>query len=381
MTKYALIGDPHVGNFSRFGGVKKLGMNRRCELTVKALRDALLRAVAEKADYAVILGDLFDSMKPEPQLIDTLRQTFRAFAKDLQIILLKGNHDSASDEPRDTALYAVIEKHVIVVDQPRILREADPYQATQGPWKSCNPPLVLVPFRSGPVIEWLPGLLEELHVPTGAILCLHAGIKDEETAPWLLGAPDAIEMSELDALMDKHGIDLVFAGNWHEQRNWPHEGIFQVGALCPTGFSNLGTDEYGHVKVVSLEAGDNQAFVQDHYIAGPRFLKLGPDDMPTSYLPEEHNDRLFIEWKVNAESLHAARAELDQLTEQGLIEGGIALPDTSQATEGLRQAALAAKHTVGIAEAVGAFVAKLQMPPLADRESVHARIRAYTGLE
>ena len=214
-------------------------------------------------------------------------------------------------------------------------------------------------------------------------MCLHAGIKDEETAPWLLGAPDAVEMRELDKLMDRFQIDLVFAGNWHEHQTWDRQGIFQVGALSPTGFSNLGgSDLYGHVKIVRPPAArDAVAAVSDHSIPGPRFYKVGPTESPLDYLKEGSGEHVYIEWTAPAATFAEARAELEALITSGQVEAGSVLPDTSGAAAGLKRAASAAKSSIGISEAVAAFVGKLQLPPLADRNSIHARIRAYTGLE
>jgi hypothetical protein len=363
MTTIAFLGDPHVANFTRFGGPKRRGMNTRGELAFYCVRDALRVARKEGATLAIILGDLVDSMRPEPQIIAALRSLFREMnVHGLDIWLLKGNHDSASDDKGDCALYAMQEENTKAVDLPKLL-EHD------------GVPVCMVPFRSGPITEWLPATLEALNPPVNAILCLHAGIKDKETAPWLQGAPDAIERELLSALMDKHEISHCFAGNWHDHRVWEEADIHQVGALCPTGFSNLGVKPYGHVALFTRT--EDAEDVDYRIIPGPRFLKLGNTDHPRD-LPETA-DTYFIEWHVAPDRFDVAKAELAHLIEKKHVFAGSVLPASDGVREGLTEAAFAARLAVGLEEAVSNYVGALKIPSHLRRESVEARVRSFLG--
>jgi Calcineurin-like phosphoesterase len=363
----ALVGDPHLGNFSRHGGVKTLGMNERCRATVDVLDRALRLAQAEGAKVVVILGDLFDTMRPEPQLIARVREVFASSTLQ-RIILLKGNHDSASDAPGDTALYACAEENCDVVDEPTV-------------FDASGVRLWLVPYRSGAVADWLPGVLNELSArcsaggPAARVLCLHAGIRDDETAPWLRDAPDAIDVDVLAPLLDEHEIRAVFAGNWHENKSWQNDGIFQVGALCPTGFSNLGLEPYGWVAL--LESGrDIPTFAQ---VPGPRFLKLGRDDTPEQVISGCPHS-VYIEWKVPTDQLIEAQRRVEALIEAGKLAAGSAIPDTTGMGEGLVEAANAARESTSVAEALSAYVEGLTLPAQVDRARLYQRVRRYMGV-
>jgi hypothetical protein len=214
---------------------------------------------------------------------------------------------------------------------------------------------------------------------------LHAGIKDENTSPWLREAPDAIEVRALRKLMKKHQLDATFAGNWHDHQIWPDERIYQLGALCPTGFSNIGGDEfYGHVRhAVRRSAADGESYwhLRDTTIPGPRFYKVSPAESPFDYLATEGNrNRNYIEWRVAAHEMHEAREVCDILKQQGLIEEYSVLPDTQQASQGLKRAAKAAQSATGIEEAIHGFVERLQVPQGCNRGSIRKRVRTYVGL-
>lgn len=364
MTTISFIGDPHLGSFSRHGGLKVNGINTRGQLTLTCLRSALYVAHGAGAALAIILGDLFDSMRPEPQLLAEVRALYREMNKaGLEIWMLKGNHDSASDTPGDTALYAVIERGAKAIDVPTKLVHK-------------NQTICMVPFRSGPITEWLPDTLRELAPLEGTILCLHAGIKDGETAPWLLSAPDAIERGVLSALMDQHEISMCFAGNWHDHRIWEEWDVHQVGALCPTGFANLGTDLYGKVAIWTREAGQADR-VRYEQVPGPRFLKLGREAHPKD-LPDTGNI-YFVEWHVAPERYELAKTELEALVTDKRIFAGSVLPDGEGVQEGLTEAAFAARLAVGLDEAIGAYVGALKLPSHLRRESVEARVRSLLG--
>jgi UDP-2,3-diacylglucosamine pyrophosphatase LpxH len=361
MTTLAFIGDPHLGNFARHAGVKMLGLNARGRMTLKCLRDALDTAHQHGATLAVILGDLFDNMRPESQLIAQVRALFREMnANGLKILLLKGNHDSASDEPGDTALYAVSERHARVIDQPKLVPFGDVT-------------LCMVPFQSGSTTAWLPGVLEALKPPLGSILCLHAGVKDQETAPWLQDAPDAIELDVLSTLMDQYEISHTFCGNWHDHKVWQDRDVHQVGALCPTGYANLGKDLYGYVALYQL--GEDVTY---DVVRGPRFLKLTPTEHPKD-LPIT-GDAYHVEWHVAPERYETSKAELETLIRSGHITAGSVLPDSTGVREGLREAAIAARAAVGLDEAISAYVAELKVPGHLRKESVEARVRAFMGV-
>jgi DNA repair protein SbcD/Mre11 len=86
------LADLHLGWTPR-------GLPSEMAASVRRRRDALLGqavdvALAERVDLVVIAGDLFESYRPEPALVDdALAQLRRLTAAGIALVTVPGNHD------------------------------------------------------------------------------------------------------------------------------------------------------------------------------------------------------------------------------------------------------------------------------------------------
>src|SRR3989344_684880 len=83
--KFAHLGDAHLGGW-RQPELKSLN--------IQSFQEAVKRCIAEKVDFILIAGDLFDSAYPP---IETLKETFEEFKKikeaKIPVFLIAGSHD------------------------------------------------------------------------------------------------------------------------------------------------------------------------------------------------------------------------------------------------------------------------------------------------
>lgn len=359
----AFLADCHLYNHRAYGGQKVAGVNTRAQEILDALTTAV--KIAERESQAlVILGDFFDGVRPEPQLVAAAAEALRS--DRITVNILVGNHDQVSDRKGDHALGPLAEVHnVFVYEKPTTLVVG-------------GLTLAMVPFQSGDAKQWLPGVLKKMKLPPGSALCVHLGLAVDDTPPWLKSAHDAIHVKILEKLAHKHKFSAVFAGNWHSQYVKRSAGLVmvQTGALVPTGFDNPGVDGYGGLV---LWRGADEIALRE--ITGPRYVKT------TSYeeieqLAREVSDssayQLRIRWTVPADELAGARDAADELVEQEPAIDAIEVrADTSEVELAARSAAVAARSQSNLDDALGQYTARMALPEGVDRDEVHARCKNY----
>lgn len=367
MTRIALCADVHLGNHRAQGGPITLGMNERCHLGLSVLRGALGVAFDHGCEEFVILGDLFDNDRPVPQLIRAVQDSFAAY--ELRVVVLRGNHDLRSVEPLDNAI-SPLAQHATTIECPSVLRVGGKVD------------MLLVPFVPGPVAEWLPqelALLQQYRKPgRRSILGMHAGISDDETAPYLRGASDSIDVTVLENLCKQFGISAAFAGHWHNHVVWQGDGveIVQLGALVPTGWDDPGLDGYGQLAIYDTDANT----IELVEISGPRFvaatsLQDAEKLINRAFFNDEHKQyRLFVRLTVGLAEMPAALAWRDTVSNEAKVE---VLPDATEAKVAARAGAMAAKSSDTLDAAVAAFVEQLNLAESVDRSRVLERTRFF----
>ncbi len=370
--RLAAISDVHVGNHRRFGGPVVAGMNTRCKQIVNALRLACSTAREERCEALLICGDLFDGVRPEPQVITAVIDALKQGPREVYVI--KGNHDSVSDQVGDHAL-GPLDRHsrlgsvVSVFDKPTRVQGVDA-------------PILLVPFQAGPASGWLPAALDATvkgldQDEDRAVVALHLGVSDENTAQFLRGVPDSISQDELATLMHQRRIRAAFCGNWHDYGHWAaREDIFQVGALCPTGFDNPGP-EYGRMVIWDTEAEVHEELC----VPGPRFLKLDVRTLPQSDIElvralVKDGCSVYLSITTDLDRFPAAEALLTTALEFGAVDGEIAL-DSGGAEIAARDAAQAARSAGSLEESLAGFVREMQLPEGVSREEVLGLSKRY----
>ena len=196
------VADVHVGNHRRWGGPVKVGLNNRAREVLDALRLAVGHT-NNVGEPLVVLGDLFDTASPSPQMVYAVGEVLGQCENGCYVLL--GNHEFRSADEGDHALTPLSWlENVEVVDVPTL-----------------DGRTLFVPFQPGPAKEWLPDVLagfQDDSRPVADVLCLHLGIEDGETPPWLRGADDSVTVDQLIDLAKEYGFREVYAGNWHKHK-------------------------------------------------------------------------------------------------------------------------------------------------------------------
>lgn len=358
--RVGFVGDVHIWNHKRFGGAVDSGLNRRCRMSLDALSRSITVAEAQNCDAFVILGDLFDGVKPEPQVLAAVQNIL---GLPTQVLVLVGNHDQVSVEAGDHALGPLTEVST-VIEQPSVIGLGGAVQ------------LIAIPFRPGDTRSWLPGALADAvaakpRAGEVRILALHAGIVEEDTPPYLRNAHDAIEAKTLLDLCAEHKIAAVFAGNWHVGRTHSKSPlVVQVGTLAPSGWDDAGWTGRGLLWVYDTKTRAAEAVV----IPGPRFAKSEKEIGDNA----DQRDQVFLRLIAAADDMETAQATLRRLVEAKSVVDGEVLPDVQVAQAAARSAAHAARGAETLTEAVHGYVTMQELT--VDPVEVETRVRRYLRL-
>jgi hypothetical protein len=217
VTRIAFLADAHIANHRRCGGPLDAGLNRRAQSSLRALHRAIEVANCQ-ADRVVILGDLFDSPRPSPQLIAAVQVALSE--SRLRPLLVVGNHEQVSSASGDHAL-GPLRPVADVVDVPT-------WMTTGGVM------LAIVPFRAGNAADVLRSAMAEmsplLHTP--GLLCCHFGLRGGEEAAFMRG-DDSVPMEVLEDLIAAAVNDAV---RRIEQNNQQQMAGLTAGMQLPPGF-------------------------------------------------------------------------------------------------------------------------------------------------
>lgn len=372
MSVLAFVADVHLGNPKRHGGVVRGGLNARCWRTLAVLQNAVDRAVSRGARGFVVLGDLFDTATPPPQLIAATQDIFAdARRRDCEVVVLMGNHDQAGPTPGDHAL-GPLAPVATVVSTPRVLSR---------PSWPCD--LWAVPFRPGVASTWLPDVVRDLRVQSTqqpkrrepSVLGIHLGMRDAKTPAFLAQAPDAIDVNKLADLCAGFDLRAAFAGNWHSHHRWdfawPDDGglvdVVQVGALVPTGWNNPGLRGYG-----GLAFWDGKQATIEH-LPGPRFVRVGVSELDEL----DPSTDLCVQVVAGADEAHEVSARVASMREASQIGPSEVVIDDAVARAAAREAATSARSAQTFDEAVASFLAAMPLDEGCERARVTERVRAY----
>ncbi len=376
MPVVAFVADVHVGNHRRFGGPVEIGLNRRCRHTVESFSLALQAAKDRGAEALVVLGDLFDTSRPEPQVVAAIARAIKAHG--LWVILLAGNHDIRTDARDDHAL-APLFPLATIVDSPQLV------QACPGV------DLFLVPFSPRPAPQAIQDGIEQLlgtlapggHPPSAVrrVLCIHAGVIDDETPPWLRQSPDAVSVDDLTSYAEMGGMSHVFAGNWHDPALFVEDGkptVLQVGALVPTGWDNPGWG-YGTVALLDTKTGE----IDTVFVPGPRFLtvRTEQDLLEVQVCAREAGCRLYLRVVCSPGELHLGRALLEKaLGCDNPLTLGEVVVEEGERREQLHAASKAARSAFDLVGSLSAYVQGLPLEDGISRPNLLCRCLRLLGV-
>jgi len=364
----AFCADVHVANHKRHSGPLESGINTRCRLVLGTLHRAVSATNEAGATAFVVCGDLFDTVRPEPQVITAATAELRMFRNTVYV--LRGNHDMASDAMGDHALGPLRsdDDKIIVVERPVCFTGASLGGAR----------LLLVPYLRGDSSKAIPAAIADMGLASAkhTVLAFHAGVSDESTAEFLRGAPDSIPVGALMRMMDEHGITFAACGNWHVFKTWQgqYHRVVQCGALCPTGYDNPGLEGYGGLVLYDTESN----CWRREEIPGPRFLTVKGDLAREQYLDAATHvdpEYLHVRWLVPASQLGAADKQVREDAERLGFAGACAEPlptDTAAAVGAAVRTGVDAWRDV-----VRAHVGAMDVPPRVARERVLERVLGY----
>ena len=362
------VADVHIGNHRRFGGRLISGVNSRASEVVDILSEAV-KLANSKGEPLMVLGDLCDTPRPTPQLLSAIGKALTPL-KDCSgpVILLVGNHDRASMGDNDHALAPLgwIEG-VEVVDTPRIVKAVS---------ADSQEHLICIPHRPEPASEWLEDAVAALNPPKGGVLCVHLGIEDKNT-PWFLqGSADSIHIKVLRKLVKKHSLAAVFAGNWHDRREWegPNgEPIVQVGALVPTGFDNPGLKGYG--SVYRYSEGET-SYTE---LAGPRYATYRAANGLETTLDEiarsDIANYLRARYVTDSQTLIEGESEVEHLKTHDALDELLVEVAVKNMQEAAISAAEGVKKGVSFDEVLANYVAEMDLGDI-HKEVLH-KVKGY----
>ena len=343
--KIACVADDHVANHRLHGGVVRSGLNDRCREILAVLRESYLRAQELGANAFFVLGDLFDTDHPTPQIIAATRS---ALTGNLPVYVLLGNHDATSNALGDHALGPLDGVGLIeTIESPKVI---DDYST----------PIFCLPFDPRAAADWLPQKIVEL-TKIGAslpIVLVHVGIITSDTAPWLLSAKNALRVEDFG-----EGAGWVFAGDWHRRKIVGN--VMQVGALVPTGYDNPGFDGYGTLAL--WEDGVTSYEV----LPGPRFVKVASSEEASEAIVKarESGCRLSLsavgDFTVNKDDVCVA------------VDREV---DTTEANTLARWAAHVARESKTLEESLDGYIKAMFLPDDVSAESVSAKCRELLKL-
>lgn len=367
--RIACVADCHLGNHKQHGGPTVAGLNLRCRQAMDVLSRATARAQALRVDVFAVLGDLFDSDRPEPQVIAAAQDALACFSGPK--LLLLGNHDMFSMAEGDHALGPLHGFGAMQVVEK-------PYGLT-----SASAQLLFVPFQPGPASAWFPKAVAQAaasvpHSTFPRVLLFHLGIKSEGTPPWLRDAHDAVELAQVADLCVDFEVDAALAGNWHARQRWPGvPEILQVGALVPTGWDNPGEEGYG---TLALYDTTTRTLTCEE-LSGPRFLTLRtPQELQRARQLSDMGMQVYARFPADgASAVIQARELLAEGKENGWLAGGDLVLGDTEAKAQARTAATVARKSETLEQALAGYVAQMPLPDSVARAEVLARARRYLG--
>ncbi len=280
------VADVHIANHARLGGPRIRGLNRRAVQTLGVL-DRVRESADEEGADLVVVGDLFDTTRPSPPLVQGARRALLGTPPDttqhpVKCYTIVGNHDQVSTEPGHHALASMAPIPGVTYPRGPVVVEE-----SLSVWRhNSTIALSMYPFNSKVdgkdyVAQCMGSKKGSPLLPT--IACFHLGVEDDDTPPWLRGQSDSVRLDRVLEVATAESVEGVVVGNWHGHRHWSSDmtEVWQCGALVPTGWGNpskaseMGTDAdpYGHVVKWDgrREKGDQWS---TYVIPGPRFVSV-----------------------------------------------------------------------------------------------------------
>lgn len=362
--RYAFVSDVHIWNHRECGGAVDKSVNERARGICRALQRAIRIAESYRCEWFLILGDIFESWRPEPQLVALAKKSMAS--SGLKVAAMVGNHDQVSADEGDHAIVAMM----------------DPFDTDRGGYidRPCVVGDVAVfPYVSMGYDVWLEDAMKTLgKTEPFFAAAIHMGIQDETAPSYLHGAGDSVEKDELFKIMNQCGVTHVFAGHWHWHKRWTQgaKSIVQCGALVPNGWREPGFRGVG--KLTIWDASTSHMFVEN--VPGPRFIDVEFKDGMEFPFPEEaraEGVQVYACIRSGYEDLSEAADIIQKWKRQGWIEGGKALPRIKP-IDAETCGRMLARHAHGIEHKIDKYLAGVCNRK--ERHSIMRRLKGYLSV-
>lgn len=374
VVRIAICADVHIGNHAVLGGEIVCGMNARCTATLAAFRAALAEARVGGAEWFIVAGDLFHTDRPNPQTVAAVARALEEHSHAMRFVLVAGNHDQRTFYGGDNALAPLASVAQIVDDEPAL---------------ACDGAVLCVPHMEGPAGLYCERAItaQVKHRTAGArepsAVVVHFGIVHRDTPAFLAGTRNAVSAAWLDKLLGPANFErrpALFAGDWHERWASEDAATVQCGALCPTGFAELG---YGFGDLYIYDTGTRTFWTRN--IPGPRFLetrfeRFNPEESGAALMALSGTPPAFVRWYVPADRLEEAAAAMALLRASGAVLDGEVKPSAEAAAEVAKQTAARVRKAGSLREAIEAWCASADVPAGVSRDALAAELRKHLGV-
>lgn len=260
MPRFLHIADIHLG-FDRYDS------KERTLDFVKAFRDALQKyAIAERVDFVVIAGDLFEHRNLQPNILNHAKAGLRDLLEaGIPVIAIEGNHDNCPFGVKTSWLRYLAEWYHLILLEPDTTGNLEPWdwQEKRGgyidldcgvrvigsQWYGASAPTAIAQLADA--IQQLPAT----NSPT--VMLFHHGLEGQ-----IARYQGALRYDDLLPLKNA-GVDYLALGHIH--KNYEEQGwIFNPGSLEANNVDE-GSHKRGAYLVEISKAGIQAELKQDYY--------------------------------------------------------------------------------------------------------------------
>ena len=212
-------------------------------------------AVAEKAEFVVVAGDVFDTNRVRPRTVGRALQAMASIP--VPVFLLPGNHDplDAATVYHSPTFLRSVPPNVVVLDRPDPVDVRDGVQVVGAPWTTKRPLLDLVAAACDPLVA----------DPACVRILVGHGAVDFRGE---FHDPATIRLAAAEAAIADGKVQYIALGDRHSTTQVGQTGrIWYAGALEPTAHDET---DAGNVLLVDLE--DGQCTVTPHPVGTWHFV-------------------------------------------------------------------------------------------------------------
>lgn len=236
LMRFAHISDCHLGSWSSHPEL--------AEMPNKAFEKAVDACIAEKLDFIIIAGDLFDTSLPSIEVLKACaKKLYQCRQNNIPVYIIPGSHDFS---PTGKTMISVLESAGLVKNVARAEEDNGKIKLIFTKDEKTGANLAGMIGRKGALEK---SYFENLSVPDlngFNIFVFHSAV--EEYKPENLK-----DMAAIPASLLPKGFDYYASGHVHEKKIIDNRIVFP-GMLFPTSFNELEKSDCGFFVVEYVDA-------------------------------------------------------------------------------------------------------------------------------